>query len=61
MSLQYFASLNMKAPPPANRAALGSYRIACAHYLLLTDEVFVPLLCHNFWLEGITNGLKQMP
>jgi hypothetical protein len=50
----------MKAPPPANRAALGGYRIACAYYLLLTDEVFVPLLCHNFWLEGITNGHKQM-
>ena len=23
--------------------------------------MFVPLPCHDFWIEGLVNGHKQMP
>jgi len=35
--------------------------MACLHYLLLTDEAFVPLRCHNVTASGLTTGHKQMP
>ena len=24
-------------------------------------DMFVPLPCHDFWIEGLVNGHKQMP